>query len=102
MPHEAAALTLYDESLKQLRVAAFDFPEHESTCATGKIIPFEGNPIGEAFTTRKTDLDRLRTFAGQSFEDGFRLCFATDLSRSSARRAWHQEHASTRFLAGRR
>ena len=56
MPHEAAALALYDESLKELRVAAFDFPEHEVTCATGKIIPFEGNPIGEAFTNRKTIL----------------------------------------------
>jgi len=56
MPHEAAALTLYDESLNQLRVAAFDFPDHDSPCADGKIIPFEGNPIGEAFTTRKTTL----------------------------------------------
>jgi formate hydrogenlyase transcriptional activator len=56
MPHEAAALTLYDESLKQLRVAAFDFPEHAGTCATGAIIPFEGNPIGEAFTNRRTVL----------------------------------------------
>src|SRR5262249_2266297 len=55
MPHEAAALTLYDESLNQLRVAAFDFPEHEENpCITGKIIPFEGTPIGEAFRTRKT------------------------------------------------
>ncbi len=54
MPHDAAALTLYDESLNQLRVAALDFPEHEGPCATGRIIPFEGNPIGEAFTTRKT------------------------------------------------
>ncbi len=56
MPHEAAALTLYDESLKQLRVAALDFPEHEGPCATGDIIPFEGTPIGEAFTTRRTVL----------------------------------------------
>ena len=56
MPHEAAALTLYDESLNQLRVAAFDFPDHDSPCAAGKIIPFEGNPIGDAFTTRKTTL----------------------------------------------
>ncbi len=54
MPHEAAALTLYDEARKELRVAAFDFPEHEGTCATGKVVPFEGNPVGEAFTTRKT------------------------------------------------
>src|SRR6266498_2131197 len=56
MPHEAAALTLYDESLNQLRVAALDFPEHEGPCATGDIIPFEGTPIGEAFTTRRTVL----------------------------------------------
>jgi formate hydrogenlyase transcriptional activator len=56
MPHEAAALTLYEKSLNQLRVAAFDFPEHEGSCVTGKIIPFENNPIGEAFTTRKTVL----------------------------------------------
>ena len=56
MPHEAAALALYDEALNQLRVAAFDFPEHEGTCVTGKVIPFEGNPFGEAFTTRKTVL----------------------------------------------
>jgi formate hydrogenlyase transcriptional activator len=56
MPHEAAALTLHDESLNQLRVAAFDFPDHDGPCADGKIIPFEGNPIGEAFTTRKTTL----------------------------------------------
>src|SRR5678815_3169778 len=56
MPHEAAALTLYDESSKELRVAAFDFPEDDGNCVTGKVVPFEGNPIGEAFTTRKTVL----------------------------------------------
>ena len=54
MPHEAAALTLYDEPRNELRVAAFDFPEHDGKCMTGKVSPFEGNPIGEAFTTRKT------------------------------------------------
>jgi len=56
MPHEAAALTLYDEPSNELRVAAFDFPDHESPCGAGKVIPFEGNPVGEAFTTRKTTL----------------------------------------------
>ena len=56
MPHEAAALTLYDEPSNELRVAAFDFPDHENPCITGKVIPFEGNPIGEAFTKRKTTL----------------------------------------------
>jgi len=56
LPHDAAALTLYDETLKQLRVAAMDFPEHQGPCSEGKVIPFEGNPVGEAFTTRKTVL----------------------------------------------
>jgi formate hydrogenlyase transcriptional activator len=56
MPHDAAALTLYDASTNELRVAAFDFPEHEGKCAAGDLIPFEGNPIGEAFTTRQTVL----------------------------------------------
>jgi formate hydrogenlyase transcriptional activator len=56
MPHEAAALTLYEESSNELRVAAFDFPEDDGNCVTGKVVPFEGNPIGEAFTTRKTVL----------------------------------------------
>ncbi|HKZ03586.1 MAG TPA: GAF domain-containing protein, partial [Pyrinomonadaceae bacterium] len=56
MPHEAAALTLYDESLNQLRVAALDAPEHIGPCDAGDIIPLEGSPIGEAFTTRKTVL----------------------------------------------
>lgn len=56
MPHEAAALTLYDDTRNELRVAAFDFPEDDGKCATGKPIPFEGNPIGDAFTTRKTVL----------------------------------------------
>ena len=54
MPHEAAALTLYDEMKNELRVAAFDFPEHDEKCTTDKVVPFEGNPIGDAFTTRKT------------------------------------------------
>jgi len=54
MPHEAAALTLYDETKNELRVAAFDFPEHDGKCITDRVVPFEGNPIGQAFTTRKT------------------------------------------------
>ena len=56
MPHEAAALTLYDEPSNELRLAAFDFPDHDNPCVMGKVIPFEGNPIGEAFTKRKTTL----------------------------------------------
>lgn len=62
MPHDAAALALYDESVNQLRVAALEFPDHDGPCTTGDLIPLEGNPIGEAFTSQKpicTDLDGL-------------------------------------------
>jgi formate hydrogenlyase transcriptional activator len=55
MPHDAAALTIYDAASNQLRVAALDFPDHEP-CAKRDFIPIDGNPFGEAFTTRKTVL----------------------------------------------
>ena len=51
MPHDAAALALYDESLKQLRLTALDFPDHEEPCSAGEIIPLEGTPAGLAFAT---------------------------------------------------
>ena len=53
MPHDVAVLALYDESIKQLRVAALEFSDHDEPCATRDTIPLEGNPLGEAFTTRK-------------------------------------------------
>ena len=53
MPHDAAALALYDESLKQLRLTALDFPSHEEPCSAGEIIPLEGTSAGLAFTTRE-------------------------------------------------
>ncbi len=53
MPHDAAALALYDESLKQLRLTALDFPSHEEPCAEGELIPLEGTPAGLALTTRE-------------------------------------------------
>lgn len=56
MPHEAAALTLYDESRNELRVAAVDCPENDMKRPTGDVIPLQGNPIAEAFSTRKTVL----------------------------------------------
>jgi formate hydrogenlyase transcriptional activator len=51
MPHDAAALALYDESLKQLRLTALDFPAHEVPCSAGQVISLEGTPAGQAFTT---------------------------------------------------
>jgi len=53
MPHDAAALALYDESLKELRLTALDFPAHEEPCAAGELIPLEGTPAGIALTTRE-------------------------------------------------
>ena len=53
MPHDAAALALYDESTRELRLTAMDFPAHEEPCAAGKIIPLEGTPFGLALTTRE-------------------------------------------------
>ncbi len=53
MPHDAAALALYDDSLKELRLTALDFPAHEEPCAAGEIISLEGTPAGLALTTRE-------------------------------------------------
>jgi formate hydrogenlyase transcriptional activator len=52
MPHDAAALALYDEPSNALRLTALEFPDHEEPCAAGEMIPLEG-PAGQAFTTRK-------------------------------------------------
>jgi len=60
MPHDAAALALYDESLKQLRLTALDFPAHEEPCAAGEIISLEGTPAGLALTTREPVLSDYR------------------------------------------
>jgi len=51
IPHDAAALALYDESSKQLRLTALDFPAHEEPCAAGEVIPLEGTHAGLAFIT---------------------------------------------------
>jgi formate hydrogenlyase transcriptional activator len=60
MPHDAAALALYDESTKQLRLTALDFPAHEEPCAAGEIIPLEETSAGLAFTTREPVLSDYR------------------------------------------
>ena len=55
MPHESRGA----DALRRAgngALAAFDFPEDDGNCVTGKVVPFEGNPVGEAFTTRKTVL----------------------------------------------
>jgi formate hydrogenlyase transcriptional activator len=60
IPHDAAALALYDESLKQLRLTALDFPAHEGPCAAGDIISLDGTPAGTAFSTMEPVLSDYR------------------------------------------
>jgi formate hydrogenlyase transcriptional activator len=60
MPHDAAALALYDKSLKQLRLTALDFPAHEDPSLEGEIIPLDGTPAGRAFTSREPVLSDYR------------------------------------------
>jgi len=53
VPHNAAALALFDSASNQLRLTALDFPAHEEPCAAGEVIPLEGTPAGLAFTSRE-------------------------------------------------
>jgi len=53
MPHDSAALLLYDPSINALRATALDFPEHEEIFIEDEVVPLEGNPPGLAFTTRQ-------------------------------------------------
>ena len=86
MPHDAAALALYDESLKQLRLTALDFPAHEEPCAAGEIIPLEGTPAGLAFTTLEPVLsDYSKTEDARVISSGLKSgCTAPLLFRDRA------------------
>jgi formate hydrogenlyase transcriptional activator len=56
VPHDYAGLTLWDESIGQLRVHAFDGDPGRQGLGTGFPLPLEGTPSGLAFTTRRTVL----------------------------------------------
>ena len=86
MPHDAAALALYDESLKQLRLTALDFPAHEEPCSAGEIIPLEGTPAGLALTTREPVLsDYSKTEDARVISSGLKSgCTAPLLFRDRA------------------
>src|SRR4029079_15287913 len=60
IPHDLAGLALYNPVLKQLRLAAMDFPSNEDFFVEGEIIPLDGNPGGLAFTSRQTVLSDAR------------------------------------------
>lgn len=53
MPHDAAALALYDDSLKELRLTALDFPDHDEPCVAGELISLKGTTAGLALSTRE-------------------------------------------------
>lgn len=53
MPHDSAALLLFDPAINALRATALDFPEHREIFIEDEVVPLEGNPPGLAFTTRQ-------------------------------------------------
>ena len=52
VPHDAAGLALYDQSISKLRLTAMDFPEHEGVFVADEIVELDGTDAGRAFTTR--------------------------------------------------
>ena len=62
LPHDVAALVLYDSSINALRAKALDFPEHQDLWTEEEILPLDnGNPAGLAFTTRRPAFADSRT-----------------------------------------
>jgi formate hydrogenlyase transcriptional activator len=58
VPHDAAGLALYDQSISKLRLTAMDFPEHEDVFIEDEIVELEGTDAGRAFTTRLPVISR--------------------------------------------
>ncbi|BCA54499.1 HyfR-type DNA-binding transcriptional activator [Nitrospira sp. KM1] len=58
IPHDVAALALYDPESCQLLAHVLDFPGKQDFAGQGTPIPWEGTPEGLAFTTRQTVLIR--------------------------------------------
>ena len=56
IPHDLAALALYDPESCQLLAHVLDFPGKQDFAGQGTPIPWEGTPEGLAFTTRQTVL----------------------------------------------
>lgn len=56
LPHDVAAICVYDAATNQLRGHALDFPSNQEFGGIGDLIPFEGTPEGVAFTSHKTVL----------------------------------------------
>jgi formate hydrogenlyase transcriptional activator len=58
IPHDLAALALYDPESCQLRAHVLSFSGKQDFAGPGTAIPWEGTPEGLAFTTRQTVLIR--------------------------------------------
>jgi formate hydrogenlyase transcriptional activator len=58
VPHDAAGLALYDQSISKLRLTAMDFPEHEDVFIEDEIVELDGTDAGRAFTTRLPVISR--------------------------------------------
>jgi formate hydrogenlyase transcriptional activator len=56
IPHDLAALALYDPESCQLLAHVLDFPGKQDFAGPGAVIPWEGTPEGLAFTSRQTVL----------------------------------------------
>lgn len=53
MHHDYTALALYDSATRQLRLHALHFPKGRGLVQEEMLVPLEGTPAGEAFTSRK-------------------------------------------------
>ncbi|MCM3872393.1 MAG: sigma 54-interacting transcriptional regulator [Pyrinomonadaceae bacterium] len=78
IPHDSAAITLYDPETEQLRLHSFDL-RYTSDLEEGASFPLEGSPEGLAFTSRQpvvvTSLDLDKFPAPQvrhAYNDGLR------------------------------
>ena len=78
IPHDSAAITLYDPKTSQLRLQSFDL-QYASDVEEGALFPLEGTPEGLAFTSRQPVLIRhldLKEFPApqtrHAYNDGLR------------------------------
>jgi formate hydrogenlyase transcriptional activator len=56
MNHDYAGLALFDPATQQLRLHALDFPQGKGLLQEEMVVPLEGTPTGEVFTTRQPAL----------------------------------------------
>jgi len=78
IPHDSAAISLYDSESRQLRLHSFDL-QYPSDVEEGALFPLEGSPEGLAFTERRPvvigELD-LKEFPAplieHAYKDGLR------------------------------